>query len=91
MNKPVYTIEVRNKMLERWRTLEDDFPENIRWLNDFLKKCPTNTRITNGKVKKLKGDLKDVYQYDVNKKDRVWYTVDNDNRIVRVIFAKGHP
>ncbi len=58
MNKPSYAIEVRNKMLERWHALEDEYPEDMQWFKDFLKWRPTNTRITNGKVKKLKGDLK---------------------------------
>lgn len=91
MSQRPYTIEVRNRMLERWYALEDEYPENMQWLKDFLKQHPTNTRITNGRGKKLKGDLKSVYQYDVSYKDRVRYIVDKTNRIVKVVFAKGHP
>ena len=78
-------------MLERWHALEDEYPEGMQWFKDFLKQQPTNTRITNGKAKKLKGDLKDLYQYDVSYEDRVRYSVDKGNRIVKVVFAKGHP
>lgn len=78
-------------MLERWYALEDEYPEGMKWFKEFLKQQPANTRITNGKVKKLKGDLKHLYQYDVSYKDRVRYTIDKENRIVEVVFAKGHP
>ncbi len=78
-------------MLERWHALKDEYPEDMQWFKDFLKWQPTNTYITNGKVKKLRGDLKHLYQYDVSYKDRVRYSVDRGNRIVKVVFAKGHP
>lgn len=91
MNQLPYAIEVRNKMLERWYALEGEYPEDMKWFKDFLKWQPTNTRITNGEVKKLRGDLKHLYQYDVSYKDRVRYSVDREARIVEVVFAKGHP
>lgn len=91
MSQPQYTIAVRNKMLERWHALEDEYPEDMQWFKEFLKWQPANTRITNGKVKKLKGDLKDLYQYDVSYKDRLRYSIDKESRIVNVLFAKGHP
>ena len=91
MSEPPYAIEVRQKMLERWHTLEDEYSEDMQWFKKFLKLQPTNTRITNGKVKKLKGDLKRYYQYDVGYKDRVRYSVDKEHRIVKVVFARGHP
>ena len=91
MSQLPYTIEVRNRMLKRWHALEDEYPEDMRWFKDFLKRQPTNTRISNGKVKQLKGDLKHLYQYDVSYKDRVRYSIDRENRLVKVVFAKGHP
>ena len=91
MSQSLYAIEVRNKMLGRWRALEDEYPEEMQWFKDFLKHQPTNTRITDGKVKKLKGDLKHLHQYDVSYKDRIRYSIDKGHRIVRVVFAKGHP
>ena len=91
MSQLPYTIEVRNRMLERWYALGDEYPEGMQWFKDFFKRQPTNTRITNGKVKKLSGEFKHLYQYDVSYKDRVRYSVDRGNRIVKVVFAKGHP
>lgn len=78
-------------MLERWHALGDEYPEDMQWFKGFLKWQPTNTGITNGKVKKLRGDLKHLYQYDVSYKDRVRYSVDRETRMVEVVFAKGHP
>lgn len=89
--KSPYVIDVRNKMLNRWHTLEDEYPEEMQLLKDFFKQHPTNTRITNGKAKKLRGDLKHLYQYDVSYVDRVRYEIDKKNRVVKVVFAKGHP
>lgn len=91
MNKPLYSIEVRNRMLDRWHALEGEYPEEMDYLKDFLKQHPTNIRITNGLIKKLKGSLKHIYQFDVSYKDRVRYTVNRKNHMVRVVFAKGHP
>jgi hypothetical protein len=45
-------------------------------LKELLKKYPDNLRITNGKAKKLKGRLKDYYQYDVTYSDRVRYRIE---------------
>jgi mRNA-degrading endonuclease RelE of RelBE toxin-antitoxin system len=78
-------------MLERWRALETEYSEEMDWFKSFLKQNPTNTVITNGKVKKLKGELKHFRQYDVSYKDRVRYAVDKVNHIVKIVFAKGHP
>lgn len=91
MNKPLYAIDVRNKMLSRWYALEEEYPEEMDYLKKFLKQHPTHTYVTNGLIKKLRGSLKHIYQFDVSYKDRVRYTVDRKNCIVRVVFAKGHP
>ena len=91
MTKPQYGLYIRNKMLDRWDALEEEYPEAMQELNEFLKIHPTNTRITKGKAKKLRGDLVGIYQFDVSYKDRVRYTVDKKNYRVDVIFAKGHP
>ncbi|MFC1965716.1 hypothetical protein ACFLWI_02045 [Chloroflexota bacterium] len=91
MSQLSYTIKVRNKMLERWHALEDEYPDEMQELKDFLKQYPTNAYAKKDKVKKLRGDLKRFYQYDVSHKDRVRYSVDKESRIVEVVFAKGHP
>ena len=91
MKRPLYAIDVRNKMLNRWNELEDEYPEEMRKLKAFLKQHPANIRITNGKAKKLRGDLTGIYQYDVSYVDRVRYKIDKKNHVVKIVFAKGHP
>ncbi len=60
-------------------------------LKELLKKYPDNLRVTNGKAKKLKGRLKNYYQYDVTYNERVRYRVDKKNRIVYVDYAGPQP
>jgi hypothetical protein len=78
-------------MLARWQALEATYPDEMAWLKTFLRTQPTNTRITNGKCKKLKGDLKHLLQYDVGYSDRVRYSVDKANLEVKVVYAGPHP
>jgi len=91
VSKQPYKIRVRNKMLDRWNELEGQYPEVMQELKDFLKVQPTNIRITNGRAKKLRGDLKGIYQFDINYTDRVRYIVDKKRFVVDVIYAKGRP
>lgn len=91
MKKQHYKINVRNSMLDRWNELERQYPEVMQELKDFLKAQPTNIRITDGRAKKLRGELKGIYQFDVNYTDRVRYIVDKKQFVVDVIYAKGHP
>lgn len=91
MSQQPYVIVVRNKMLKRWNMLEEEYPEEMEELKDFLKKHPTNTYAKKDVAKKLRGDLEGIYQYDVSYKDRVRYSVEEKQRIVKVVFARGHP
>jgi len=77
--------------IRSWYALQEEHPEEMHQLKAFLKQHPTNILITNGKAKKLRADLKGIYQYDVSYADRVRYTVDKKNHVVKIIFAKGHP
>lgn len=91
MSQQLYVIDVRNKMLQRWHALGEEYPEAMQELKEFLRKHPTNIYAKKDIAKKLRGDLKGIYQYDVSYKDRVRYTVDMKNLVVTVVFAKGHP
>jgi len=82
---------VENRTLNGWRQLEKEYPEQMRELKEFLKKYPSNIRVTSGKAKKLKGILKDYYQYDVTYSYRVRYQIDTKERIVLVAYAGQHP
>jgi mRNA-degrading endonuclease RelE of RelBE toxin-antitoxin system len=90
-NAAKYTILIENRALDGWRQLEEACPDEMEELKQYLQQNPTNTRITNGKCKRLKGKLKEYYQYDVSYNDRVRYQVDQKSLEVRVVFANGHP
>ena len=82
---------VENRALDGWKQLEEAHPAEMAELKKFLQQYPTNLRITNGKCKKLKGELRDYYQYDVTYGDRVRYQVDKKSLEVKVVYANGHP
>ncbi len=87
----LYVLSVRNRMLDRWHALEEEYPEEMQQIKAFLKQHPTNIHVTNGKAKKLRGRLRGIYQFDVSYTDRVRYRVDKTNHRVEIVFAKGHP
>ena len=91
MKRPQCIIRVAKKALKGWRALESSYPEDMDALKAFLRTQPTNTRITNGKCKKLKGTLKHLLQYDISYSERVWYSVHKAEREVRVVYAGPHP
>jgi mRNA-degrading endonuclease RelE of RelBE toxin-antitoxin system len=42
-------------------------------------------------LKRLKGRLSGTWQYDLPSGYRLWYQVDDDARLVRVIYLGPHP
>ena len=90
-SSPGYAIQVNNHILDGWHRLSQEHPGQMAELKQLLKHYPDNLRPTNGKAKKLKGRLKEYYQYDVTYSDRVRYRVDKKNRIVYVDYAGPHP
>ena len=78
---------------EVWGAIEG-LPESCQdkifslW-RDHLCKQPTQ-RIP-GKLKELKGRHKGYYQFDINDKDRMIYSVDEANRIVYIEYVGPHP
>lgn len=90
-NSTQYKILVENRAKEDWKQLENEHPDEMKELKNFLKRYPTNLRVTKGKAKKLRGKLKDYYQYDVTYSDRVRYQVDKNSLEVLVAYAGGHP
>ena len=90
-NTNLYKILVENRAIEGWEQLKEEHPDEMNELIRFLKQHPTNFRVTNGKAKKLRGQLKEYNQYDVTYSDRVRYKVDKRARKVEVVYAGGHP
>ncbi len=90
-NRTRYEILVENRAREGWKKLEEEYPDEMKELKEFLRRYPTNLRATSGKAKKLRGKLKDYYQYDVTYSDRVRYQTNKKSLEVKVAYAGGHP
>lgn len=60
-----------------------------QFIDDHL--CHHPTQHIPEKLKRLKGRLAGVWQYDLPSGYRLWYCVDEDARLVRVIYIGPHP
>ncbi len=81
-----------NKVEKGWFLLQNEFPEQLSDCKEFLRTSPEDRMKAVGKLKKLKGDLEGILQYDITKNDvRVWYIVDKKNRTVIIKYAGHHP
>jgi len=89
--KHSYTLLVEKRAIAGWNLLIGKRPFEMQHLIRYLKQQPSNLRISNGKAKKLKGQLRDYYQYDVSYNDRVIYQVCKKEMKVLIVYAGGHP
>jgi len=71
--------------------LEKEIPEAIERTEGFLKKTPEDRLKSGGKLKKLKGRLKGILQYDITDEARIWYTIDRKQRMVCIKYVGHHP
>lgn len=87
-----YSIYLENKSaMKGWGKLEQEYPEAMNTCREFLENSPYDTINSRGKVKKLKGKLKRLHQYDITEGDRIWYRVDKTTHSVYVEYAGHHP
>jgi mRNA-degrading endonuclease RelE of RelBE toxin-antitoxin system len=86
---PEYEVRLRKGAREGWHDICARDPHGATETLRFLRTTPE--RRVPGKVKKLRGKLQGLLQYDVNYSDRVQYWVDTENHIVWVEFAGSHP
>jgi len=86
---PEYEVRLRKKVKKGWRDVCIRDPQGAAEALRFLQTTPE--RRVPGKVKKLRGKLKGLLQYDVNYSDRIQYWVDKENNIVWVEWAGPHP
>jgi len=85
---PEYEVRLRKKVRKGWRDVCTRDPQGAAEALRFLRTTPE--RRVPGKVKKLRGKLKGLLQYDVNYSDRIQYWVDKENNIVWVEYAGSH-
>ena len=87
-----YIIKLRNNsVLKNWHLLNEEMPEQIERLKLFLQQNPEDRLLSQGKLKKLKGKLKGILQYDLTDSYRVHYRVDSHEHIVYVEYIGPHP
>ncbi len=92
-SKTSYKIVLESSGIQKdWSALEEEFPERMEELKDFLKNNPADRRKALGKLKKLKGRFQTILQYDVTTNDaRVWYQIEKKERNVIIKYAGHHP
>lgn len=86
-----FRISIKRKWLKKWRLFETELPEAMHRCRIFLEKNPEDRLKSEGKLKKLKGDLKGILQYDITDEARVWYEVDRKQHLVRIKYCGHHP
>lgn len=84
-----YEVRLRKSAQKGWREICVRDPQGAVETLRFLQSTPEQ-RVP-GKVKKLKGRLRGLLQYDVNYSDRVQYWVDKESGVVWVEYAGAHP
>jgi mRNA-degrading endonuclease RelE of RelBE toxin-antitoxin system len=87
------TCEIRSSrsVAKDWKKLEENFPDAMEKCKKFLQESPLDRAKSNGKLKKLRGKYQGFLQYDIDDSNRVWYVVDNKERIVEVKYIGPHP
>ena len=86
-----YRLEIPKKFLNTWRAFEAEIPESMGRCRRFLINSPEDRLRSGAKLKKLKGELAGILQYDITGEARVWYIVDKRSRTVRIRYIGHHP
>ncbi|MBU0567828.1 hypothetical protein KJ693_05065 [bacterium] len=84
-----YKVVRRKAVKKGWLDICARDPKGAAEVLQFLETTP-ELRVP-GKVKKLRGRLKGLLQYDVNYKDRVQYWVNKSEGKVMIEYAGPHP
>lgn len=76
------------KHLKEWRESGQKNPlKKIAGLFEELRQHPTTGT---GHVEQLKGNLSGLWSREINKGDRIIYSIEDDKVIVNVVSLKGH-
>ncbi len=84
-----FRVMLRKRAVKGWQDLTARNPQGVAEILRFLQTTP-ELRVP-GKVKKLKGKLKGLLQYDVTFSDRIQYWVDKGQSVVWIEYAGSHP
>jgi len=87
-----YEIRFKNNsVLKSWHLLNEEMPEQMQRLKEYLQNNPEDRLLARGKLKKLKGKLKGILQFDITDNYRFHYRVDSEEHVVYVEFIGTHP
>ncbi len=82
-----YQIKFKNSSVEvSWYSMESSHPEPMERCKQFLQENPEDRLKSGGRLKKLRGNVEGLLQYDVTYKARVRYTVESGDHIVYVEY-----
>ncbi len=87
----LFTITSSRSVAKDWHELEDKLPDAMGQCKRFLQESPLDRLASGGKLKKLKGKLKGLLQYDIDNSHRVWYVVMSEEHSVEIKYIGPHP
>jgi mRNA-degrading endonuclease RelE of RelBE toxin-antitoxin system len=86
-----FQIKFRNNAVEKdWFSLKEDIPDKLEQCKIFLQETPQDRLKSGGKLKKLKGRLKGILQYDITDSTRVRYRVNSSEHIIYIEYIGYH-
>ena len=87
-----YQIVFRNNSAEKsWNVLRKNIPDALERCKMFLTMSPLDRMKSNGKLKKLRGELEGILQYNITDSARVRYEVDQKLMRVLILYVGAHP
>jgi mRNA-degrading endonuclease RelE of RelBE toxin-antitoxin system len=90
MSKPNYSIRLHKQARKGLEKLSATRQQQAReFINTHLKQTPTLP--IPGKTKRLSGLFKGIYQYDLSRGDRMWWRVDEPQKVVEILYIGPHP
>jgi mRNA-degrading endonuclease RelE of RelBE toxin-antitoxin system len=85
-----YRVILKREARNNLHTLPSHITQQARqFIDTHLGHQPTQRIL--GKLKRLKGQLADVWQYDLPSGYRLWYRVNEHTQTVQVIYIGPHP
>lgn len=91
--EPVYRVVIEEKM---WQRVVSTSPPAVRreaerLRDDVLPFAPTDVIAAGHRLKRLRGKLAGIWQFDLPAFHRLRYTVDGASRTVFVVYIGPHP
>jgi mRNA-degrading endonuclease RelE of RelBE toxin-antitoxin system len=76
---------------KNWSVFAKIIPDQMERCRKFLEETPENRLLSGGKLKKLKGKLSGILQYDLTGKARIHYRINHDEYTIYVEYIGQHP